>query len=98
MLSREKVINLATLARLAVSDEEIGTLEKEILAILSFVDTIQKAPVGEEDMVPMLRNVMRPDEEEHESGVYTEMLLAAAPEEKDGRVVVKQVISRNTKL
>jgi hypothetical protein len=37
---------------------------------------------------------MRDDANPHESGLYTDDLLKAAPAVKDAHVVVKQVISR----
>ncbi len=85
---------LAKLARLEVSDEELAKLEKEIPDILKFVETIQKANTGMEEDTPTLRNVMRADENPHESGVFSKELLEAAPEQKENRIVVKQVISR----
>jgi len=88
---------LAALARIEVSDAEIKTLEKEIPSILGFVETIQQANVSDTAPTPELRNVMREDGEPHESGMYTEKILAQAPAQKDGRLVVKQVISRNRK-
>lgn len=84
---------LASLARLDISDEESASLEKDMHAILGFVREVQEAG-GEHEERPVLRNVMREDAEPHESGLYTESLLAAAPVVKDGRVVVKHVVSR----
>jgi aspartyl/glutamyl-tRNA(Asn/Gln) amidotransferase C subunit len=88
---------LAELARLQVSDEELVRLEKEIPDILKFVETIQSANTGTEARSSELRNVMRADENPHESGIYTERLLKAAPKEEGNRVVVKQVVSRKQK-
>ncbi|RJQ34537.1 aspartyl/glutamyl-tRNA amidotransferase subunit C [Candidatus Parcubacteria bacterium] len=88
------VAALAKLARLEVSKEELATLEKEIPSILAFVETIQKAAGESEHEGDGLRNVMRADENPHESGVYTETLLSAAPEREGDRIAVKQVISR----
>jgi aspartyl-tRNA(Asn)/glutamyl-tRNA(Gln) amidotransferase subunit C len=85
---------LAKLARLAVSDEEIAKLEKEIPDILKFVETIQEADISGVTEIKGLHNVMRADENPHESGVYTERLLAVAPAREGDRVAVKQVISR----
>lgn len=85
---------LAQLARLEISEAEIATLEKEIPAILHFVEQIQSVASDGEPKSPELRNVMRDDENPHESGIYTERLLSAAPKTEKGRVVVKQVISR----
>lgn len=85
---------LAKLARLDVSDEEVARLEKEIPAILGFVEEIQKVSVSVTQESPEHHNVMREDAGAHESGLYTKDLLAAAPATKDNQVVVKQVISK----
>lgn len=88
---------LAKLARLEVGDDEIARLEKEIPAILGFVEAIQKAPVSGEAAAPEIRNVMRDDAGAHESGAFTDALLKAAPNREGDRIAVKQVISRKTK-
>ena len=88
---------LAALARMEVGEAELEKLEQELPAILAFVETIQAASAGssgEPKKASGPRNVMREDGEPHESGIYTEKLLAQAPATKDGRLVVKQVISR----
>ena len=87
---------LAKLARLEVSDAELAKLEKEIPDILAFVATIQKAAAEAPKEQSALRNVMRADENPHESGIYTEKLLSAAPAREGDRIVVKQVIKRST--
>lgn len=88
---------LAKLARLEVSDAEVAKLEKEIPEILKFVEAIQKADVSGVPETKSLRNVMRADENPHETGKYTEALLKAAPARAGDRVAVKQVISRKGK-
>ena len=85
---------LAKLARLVVSDEEVSKLEKEIPEILKFVEAIQNADISGVTETKSLRNVMRADENPHQSGEYTERLLAVAPSREGDRVAVKQVISR----
>lgn len=88
---------LAELARLEVTGAELAKLEKEIPDILKFVEQIQKVADDAKPASPELRNVMRADENPHESGEYTERILKAAPKSEDGRVVVKQVVSRKQK-
>lgn len=88
---------LAKLARLAVTDEEVVKLEQELPGILGFVETIQRAAVTDASDIPALRNVMRDDDNAHESGTYSEDLLAGAPARKGDRIAVKQVVSRKTK-
>ena len=87
---------LAELARLEMTDAELAKLEREIPDILKFVETIQGANISAEAKSPQLRNVMRSDEHPHESGIYTERLMKAAPKAENNRVVVKQVISRKS--
>jgi aspartyl-tRNA(Asn)/glutamyl-tRNA(Gln) amidotransferase subunit C len=95
MSGKIDVAALAKLARLEVSDEELKKLEQEIPAILAFVNQIQQAKVGKDPSTSSgLRNVMRADENSHESGIHTEKLLGAAPSREGDRIAVKQVISR----
>lgn len=87
---------LATLARLELSDDEVARMETEIPGILAFVEQIQKVSAEvPKAAVPEVHNVMRADEGAHESGIYTEALLSAAPARVGNKVSVKQVISRN---
>lgn len=89
---------LAQLARIEVSDAELAKLETEIPAILAFVEMIKS--VSDAELLALrglggeVRNVVRADENPHESGIYTEDLLAAAPARERDRIAVKQVISR----
>ena len=88
---------LADLVRLDISDAEVAKLEKEIPDILKFVEQIQAVASDVKPTSPELRNVIRADENPHETGMYTGKLLAAAPKSEDGRVVVKQVVTRKGK-
>jgi aspartyl-tRNA(Asn)/glutamyl-tRNA(Gln) amidotransferase subunit C len=94
MTDKVGIAALAKLSRLEVSEAELKKLEKEIPAILHFVETIQKADVSGVQEGKSLHNVMRADEDPIEPGTYTEKLLAAAPARDGDRIAVKQVISR----
>ena len=94
-MTKVDIATLAKLARLDVSDTEIKKLEKEIPAILDFVETIQKTGAGSSEARTLtLQNIMRDDGEPHETGIYTKELLDAAPAHKKGLIAVKQVLSR----
>lgn len=97
MTNKVDIAALAKLARLEMGADELAKLEKELPAILEFVEQIQKAEAGKEAKAPILRNVMRLDERPIESGSYTETLLSAAPSRDGDRLAVKQVISRKGK-
>lgn len=88
------VAALAKLAKLEVSAEELAKLEKEIPAILGFVETIQAVAADVAHESPAHRNVMREDTNPHETGLHTRTLLDAAPAQKDDQIAVKQVISK----
>ena len=88
------VAALAKLVRLEVPEAELEKLEREIPDILKFVETIQQAAGEVNPEAPNLRNVMRPDENPRESGIYTERVLVNAPARKGDRIAVKQVVSR----
>ncbi len=87
---------LAQLARVDISDAEVAKLETEIPNILAFVETIQKADTSEAKSDTTMHNIVRADENPHESGKYTEVLLSAAPTREGNRIAVKQVISRKS--
>jgi aspartyl/glutamyl-tRNA(Asn/Gln) amidotransferase C subunit len=93
-MSELDIQGLAKLARLEVSAEEARKLQEEIPNILRFVETIQNVDVPETTMASSMRNVVRADADPHESGVYTEALLSAAPARVGNRIAVKQVVSR----
>ena len=95
MTQKVDVKALAALARLEVSDEELLRLEKQIPDILALVETIQKVSADAPATGQSLHNVMRSDENPHESGVYTRDLLDAAPAQKDDQIAVKQVLKRD---
>jgi aspartyl-tRNA(Asn)/glutamyl-tRNA(Gln) amidotransferase subunit C len=92
-LTRDEVLELAHLARLALTDEEVERLRGELAAILtnmealSAVDTVGVAPLTH--AVPMdLR--LRPDEPA--PSLEPELALAAAPDKVDGQFRVPNVI------
>lgn len=82
------------MVRMEVSDAELAKLEKEIPAILSFVEMIQSADTSGVSLDTSLRNITRADENPHETGAYTDDLLAGAPAREGNRVAVKQVLTR----
>ena len=97
MSDKVDIAALARLARLEIREEEMARLEKEIPAILHFVETIQSANSPKEEKSPKHRNIMRADENPIASGKHTKALLEAAPAREGDRIAVKQVISRKAK-
>jgi len=84
---------LAELSRIEMSQKEKEKIFGEMDSILGFVDQIQKADVDiTEREAGEVRNIMREDENPHESGKYTEDILKEAPKVRDGYIEVKKIL------
>jgi aspartyl/glutamyl-tRNA(Asn/Gln) amidotransferase C subunit len=95
MATIEDVQKLAALARLTVTDAELQTFTREFDSVLSYIGQLEKleVPPGFADPKPLLRTVMREDGEPHESGKYTDALVAQFPAKERNALVVKQIIT-----
>ncbi len=85
MIDREQVLHVARLARLALSDEEVDTMARELSGILEHVDRISELDL--EDVAPMdhvveLENVLRADEPR--PSWPRERMLEEAPDPAEG--------------
>lgn len=92
-MDKEKVLNLAKLARIEIGEEEAEKLTHEFAAILDYVGEIKNA-----ETIPSvvqgetLNNVMREDNKSHEAGLYTEKILAQAPAREGDYMKVKKIL------
>ncbi|MCF7815742.1 MAG: Asp-tRNA(Asn)/Glu-tRNA(Gln) amidotransferase subunit GatC [Candidatus Pacebacteria bacterium] len=93
-MKREDIEHLAKLSRIAVTDAEADDLAKDITSILGYVGEIEEITSSSEieKKVGPLFNVMREDENPHESGLFTEDLLNLVPERDGPYVKVKKII------
>lgn len=87
------VEHIANLARIELTEEEKGKMEKELSAILDFVGKLNEADT--ENIEPLtggtdLENVVRVDKEEKPLG-DAESLVGASPMKEKGFVEVKAV-------
>jgi len=93
MISRVEIEKLASLSRLKLSDEEIVRMQGDMTSILAYVDKLKT--VTGKDTGPVMsvnKNVLREDADSHESGLYTEKLIKAAPKSDDDYVKVKKIL------
>ncbi len=96
MASAEEVKKLASLARIAVSEEELPKFTKEFEAILAYVGQLEKLDLPKDlKAAPVLKNVMRKDENPTEAGAWTKKMVDAFPEKEGDYLVVKQIISHD---
>ena len=93
MIDRETVENVAKLARLGLSEEEINTFGSQLSAILGHIQILEEADVSG---VPptahasRLTNVMRADIPE--PSYPPEALLANAPDQEDNCLKVNAIL------
>ena len=87
------VRRIARLARIAVSEDEIGHLHDELNAILAFVEQLSEVDVsGVEPMtsVTPMALKMRPDKVS--DGGIADQIIANAPATEDGFFLVPKVV------
>ena len=93
-LTREDVLKLARLARLELSEDEIKEYQKELSAILGYVELLQNVDVSDlkpTNQVSGLTNVMRNDEVK-DYGYKTSELLKILPDKQGDLIKVKRMI------
>ena len=93
MLSKEEVIKLAQLARIALTDQEVEKYQKDLSTVLDYVDELKKVDVTgleEVSQVTGLVNVQRDDKPV--SADNHEAIFSQAPEMKDGFYKVKAIL------
>ncbi len=96
-MDKDKVLSLAKLARIDISDAEAEKLSGEFEAILNYVSEIKSMPLPLDEHTNILEyvgvsNVMREDANPHEGGLYTDKLLAQAPSSDKGYIKVKKIL------
>lgn len=92
-ISKEQVLHVARLARLALTDEEVERFTHQLSSILEHAE--QVSALATEDVPPTshaipLRNVFRPDEPQ--PSLPQEKALSTAPEAEDGRFRVPRIM------
>ena len=92
-LSREEVLHVARLARLALSDDEVARFGAQLSAILDHAARVSE--VAADDVPPTshalpMSNVFRDDE--IRDCLPQEKALSTAPEVEDGRFKVPRII------
>lgn len=89
------IAKLAHLARIAMTEKEIEELKREIPDIIAFVDQITQAGGEVTKETGDHYNIMREDEDPHESGKYTKEMVDAMPNSKDGYLRVRKIITQD---
>ena len=92
MISEEQVRHVAGLARLGLTEEEIGEMGGQLDAILDSIEKIRELDLADTPPTanPLnLSNILRPDEPRPE--LPRETALAPAPDAEDGLFAVPRI-------
>ena len=94
-MDKDKVLSLAKLARIEISNSEAENLSHEFDAILGYVSEVKgveadTSAAARQDFA--VKNVFREDNAPHESGLYTEKILDQAPERDGDYIKVKKIL------
>lgn len=93
MLTKEQVLKIAKLSRIALSEKEVEKFQKELSTILEYVEELKNVNtdgIGEVFEVTGLVNVQREDKVVDHGN--REEILSIAPETKDGYYKVKAIL------
>jgi aspartyl-tRNA(Asn)/glutamyl-tRNA(Gln) amidotransferase subunit C len=94
-MNREDISHLATLSRIALTEEELSKLEGELSSIVSYVAVISDIAAdiaGSTPEVGPLHNVFRPDVVTNTVGEHTKTLLAEMPQTEGAFLKVKKIL------
>jgi len=95
VISKEEVLKIAKLARLELTETEVGKMQKDLSSILDYFDLLKKAPklkkqkgVGDKHQ----KNALRFDEALPRPENLANNLIAGAPDKKDNYIKVKVIL------
>jgi len=91
-ITSKDIKNLASLARIEISEEEAERLTSEIDSILGYVGQIKDVVGNIKKEVPKLHNVMREDVVTNTSRQYTDDILNDAPDREGDYIKVKKIL------
>jgi len=94
-LTRDDILNLASLSKLDLTEEEIVEFQEELSGILRYVEMLQKVKLDKlepTNQVSGLSNVFRADEIK-DYGYTPDELLVQVPELKDNLIKVRRILT-----
>jgi len=97
-MTKDEILHLGTLSRIALLPAEVDKFSTEIDAILEYVSTVKNIVADDSSTEPIVGaryNVLRADEVTNEPGEYTEKLLRAMPKRDGQYMLVKKILNQD---
>jgi len=98
-MNRDDILHLGELSRIALSEEEVTSLEAELPAIVSYVGVINDIVADQVDEAPQVGaryNVLRDDVVTNEADQFTDAILREMPDTKGRHMKVKKILKTDT--
>lgn len=95
IMKSEEIKNLARLARIEITDEEVSVYEKDLSSIMSYVSVVSEIvsdAVDSEPKVGARYNILREDTVTNEGDQFTDALLAEMPYTEGRYMKVKKIL------
>ncbi|MCL2881973.1 MAG: Asp-tRNA(Asn)/Glu-tRNA(Gln) amidotransferase subunit GatC [Coriobacteriia bacterium] len=92
-LTQEEVRHVALLARIALDDEQVATLQTELNGVFDYIDQISQLDLADvEPMVHSIPLVNSMREDVPVTGLDRERALANAPAREDDAILIPRII------
>lgn len=94
-MNRDDILHLGELSRIALTDEQVTELERELPAIMEYVSAISDIVADETDAAPHVGaryNVLREDIVTNQPDQYTEGILREMPDTRGRHMKVKKIL------
>lgn len=91
-MTNEDIQKLGELAKIEIKPEEAEGFKKDFESILGYINQIESVDVGDVSSSYSTQNVTRPDIAVHQTGEFSDDLLASAPRTENGFVKVKKIL------
>ena len=94
MISKDEVKHIVKLARLSLSEKEIEKMQKELSAILDYVEKLKEVDIPNVEPFSMkLKNIFRKDSAQSQKPMAkSQKLIEMAPQKKENYIKVKSVL------
>ena len=95
MLTRDEIINVATLARIGVSEKDVERYKHDLSEILDYfkkLDELDVSAVESIGHITGMKNTFRTDKQEDFGKLGKEAIMKNVPEVKDEYIKVKSVL------
>ncbi|XLQ20387.1 MAG: Asp-tRNA(Asn)/Glu-tRNA(Gln) amidotransferase subunit GatC [Candidatus Moraniibacteriota bacterium] len=94
-LTKDEIRDVAVLARIGITDEEVDSYQKDLSSVLDYFEKLQEVNtdnVEEIGHITGVTNVYRKDEVKEMDNEGKKMIMDNMKEERDGYIKVKSVL------